>query len=1115
MPPTLDDLLQLPGNRAAYDKLVALIKNGEAIAFTGAGTSVPLYPLWPALIRRLAEHAMKLGRAAAEDRDFWLKWANQRPQQVVRGIREKLTDQYYLPFLVETFGTKPGPNGRMFTPVHGLIVETPFRGYVTTNYDPGLIEARHALLPHVVATGYATWKDDQAVSQWLTGDIFKTVQCPILHGHGIYQRPDTVVLGVGEYRETYRIGPYRRLFDRLWSQDHLIFVGFGFSDPWLDFLADEVLTQSAAAQSDPRHVAVLGLPEDERYTPEMRRMFVDQYDAEPLYYPVRKLEEGGEDHSALAVLLEALPKRSGEGLRPVATRPSAPQVDGRKRVERWVHETTNDAQFTGREDVLAKLDRWCNDGRVRVIGIAAIGGMGKTALIGHWLKKRHGAQKRPARGLFYWSFYAERDVRTFLEALVDFVKEKLPDVALPRSEDLVDVAVACLQQAPLLLVLDGLEVMQEGPTSMSYGTLLEESLRELLIAACGPDHEGLVVLTSRFPFADINPFVGDTFRQHELCHLSDEDGADLLKRLHVKGTEEERQEISRHLEGHPLGLRIFAEVLAKRYDGDPTHLCQHVFCASDGSAPGSLEAKLRRLLVFYEQSLPKRQVVLLGIVSLFATPVSEAIVLQLGQKLVPAKNVFGAQPEAITLELRRLRDNGLVIHDRNRDTDDYSCHPVLRDHFRRILLATGQGVATEVAGLLTAQPAGEMPADARELEPIVSAIEMLLEAGNFKQASEIYQARTGNGLWFLNLAAPDLGMRCSELFVRDEARRKECERQLSGRLLSDYLDATGLYAQLSGEFSVARAYFEASNDHFRADGHKLGLSMNLQNLALSLIDLGDFASAIDAAAEALALAKEVDEKGQKVYSLAFLGFAEVLSGHTGKGMEHFEEASILEKQTSPDGKDDLHSWRGIQFADCLIRLGDLSRARSLTERNLAICEQYRWGYDSAHCHAYLGRIDTLEGRFPEATAHFGQAEATYRRGHMIVNLTRLRLFQSDLHRRLKSWDDALHLVEEALRLAMPRGMRPVHADGLVLRGTISLDRATALPSTDPGRRPLIERALDDAEAALAVTKPCGYVWAERDAHALLASAHGALDQRQDALRSAKEAERLSHHLRLG
>ena len=43
----LDEILdRYPGNRAIYERLKALLDDGSAIAFVGAGASYPLYPLW-------------------------------------------------------------------------------------------------------------------------------------------------------------------------------------------------------------------------------------------------------------------------------------------------------------------------------------------------------------------------------------------------------------------------------------------------------------------------------------------------------------------------------------------------------------------------------------------------------------------------------------------------------------------------------------------------------------------------------------------------------------------------------------------------------------------------------------------------------------------------------------------------------------------------------------------------------------------------------------------------------------------------------------------------------------------------------------------------------------
>ena len=91
-------------------------------------------------------------------------------------------------------------------------------GYVTTNYDLGLEQARMRIRPDSLATGFATWKDDGEVWRWIKGEVFREQPCPILFAHGVYQRADTVVLGAQEYREAYRAGPYRRLFKKLWAR---------------------------------------------------------------------------------------------------------------------------------------------------------------------------------------------------------------------------------------------------------------------------------------------------------------------------------------------------------------------------------------------------------------------------------------------------------------------------------------------------------------------------------------------------------------------------------------------------------------------------------------------------------------------------------------------------------------------------------------------------------------------------------------------------------------------------------------------------------------------------------------------------------------------------------
>ena len=59
----LDSVLDIDGNRHVFDRPCALIDSRRAIAFSGAGASAGLYPLWPELIRLLIGETVKRGLA--------------------------------------------------------------------------------------------------------------------------------------------------------------------------------------------------------------------------------------------------------------------------------------------------------------------------------------------------------------------------------------------------------------------------------------------------------------------------------------------------------------------------------------------------------------------------------------------------------------------------------------------------------------------------------------------------------------------------------------------------------------------------------------------------------------------------------------------------------------------------------------------------------------------------------------------------------------------------------------------------------------------------------------------------------------------------------------------
>jgi len=1092
----LNEILDLPGNRRMFDALAGLLRAEQAIAFLGAGASAGMYPLWSQFIDQLADHAAAEGKAEARDAARWKADKTSSPQQRVNVIVRRLGEDKYRNFLKATFGPRYHSEGKRYTPTHAALVRLPFRGYVTTNYDPALEFARMDLRPGCLTTGTPTWQEDDEVHRWLTGDVFdEDHACPMLWLHGYWQRPQGIVLNAGEYGQAYKPGVYRKTFERLWEQDHLVFAGFGFNDPQFTFMVGEIMRDLQGTRAPARHIALLGLTlesdgafPDATAIQEWRENLEADYHVRALFYPVR-----GGDHSALQVLLESLATacdRASTTPATLANLPACPFAPAPVPTK-WVHETTNDDKFTGRNDELARLDRWVRDCELRAIAVCAVGGTGKTALVGHWLKNTSGWQSRPFAGLFGWSFYQDRDAAHFLLEFLLWAHARLGTSKPRDGTDLVRAAIKVFRAHPLVIVLDGLEVLQEGPEESLHGSFLDGDLRELLGAFCQQEHQGLAVLTSRFVFADLERFLGTAFHQLELAGLLPDQGASLLGEMDVRGPVAEREQISDRLDGHPLGLRVFAEALPEADRDHPLRFRDQAFSTRGLSAGSPLNDKLRRLLTFYEQRLPLVQARLLSVVALFRSPVADETVLRLVRGLFDEGGGEALHDEnVLAAELRKLNTRGILSREPMEGGHGSACHPILRDHFRALLLGTGAATARRAADLLKGPPAYEEPRSLKEIEPVLLAIELLLDAGEFQAAHELYRARLGNGQLFINIVASAAGLSCTLGFVRDEGRRKQCEEKTTRGDLAFYLASVGVNAMNSGQYDTAVRFLSEGNDLAREMQDDRNLSIGLRNISNLLVYLGRLADAKETADKALRLASENKDERQVFSNYAHRGWAATLSASSKQllsSAEDFALANELEKKNDPDFAE-LHSLRGIQWAELLLRGGHPSQAARRTQVNLLVCERNRWNDNIARCHWMRGWCALAEGRLEEAQAELCKAEPILHRGQMLFDFARLHVTAGQVALAQRDWAEALRRAGEALALAAPRGMRLVHADALMVRGRARLLEA----ETDSAAR-----AADDAEEALRLARDCDYAWAERDALFLQADAQAALAASQD------------------
>ena len=1119
---TLDEILAINGNRAVYERLQTLMSEGSAMAFVGAGASFPLWPLWPQLIEALADEPVRRGLADAADKAQWLRAAGQKPLHVAARIHDRLKDNFYHTFLYETFKDRVGADGLGYTPAQAALVRANFKALVTTNYDAGLVEARRVLRPDIRDTGFAVWNQNFQIDRWASGDLFRDgSQCPILFAHGHFADPPGVVLDSDSYHRAYRNTPYRRLFENLWTQEHLVFVGFSFNDAVLGQIADEALWSSARQGGGaPRHVAILGLDEAHEYTPEMRHEYLEPFNAEVLFYPVRRGDDGRPDHSALQVLLESLsanPVREREERREIV----APSPE-REVAMAFVHESTEDKLFTGRDAALERLDGWAADVGVRLVGVSAIGGLGKTALLGHWLRSKRAAAARQADGIFFWSYYRDTSTDNMLRALLKFGRERLQWRSSKDRDKttLVEQTTELLGERCIIVVLDGLEVVQESPGTVAYGKLLSPELADLLHrhgretgaslassffgsadslesrnkgADSGPS-PSLIVLTSRFPFPDLTAYLGGSLRTLPLPELEPSKGAELLQTLGVNGRAEEREEISRRLFGHPLALRIFANSMPDELSGDPTRLWKLVFDAPHLDGDDSLGGKMQRLLTFYEQRLSEPQRLALGLLAIFRMPVGETTLNVLWEQF---------NPDATEGSLRGILDGlhreHLLTADIISDgTQRYACHPILRDHFRSRLLGQTSMIC-DATKLLGDSPDSGLPSF-DNIQLVVAAIELLLEAADIKAADDLYRSRLNNGRVFLNLPAPHWGMEVARWFVRDEVRRNAIREQLSNRHLGLYLACIGLFANTAGEPETALEFRRQAVDLPRNDKDWENLTIALQNLGETEVSLGLLTAAHEHLAESLQLARKIEDNREITDCIVWDSFITTLLGDVVQADKAFADANEIEKGINQDA--DLYGLNGIQWAEHLQRIGDCMQARQLTEANCQISQRNNWHQTIGQCEWIFGWLDVLEGCFDEASVHLRNAREIFTRGHMIYELARTLVTESAMWLGRGEYQAAYDVCERAREMAAPRNYRLVHADALVQRARIWM----SLPKPQPGK------ARDDAEAALQIARFCSYAWAQRDACELLATACRQLGQPDEAARHQTEADQWNRRL---
>lgn len=302
-PPYRDD-----ANREAIEALRKALHNQHAIAFIGAGAAAPRIPTWGDLIIRMTEVLSKR-----------LDVKHKGTLEASRRLAEEGENLLGAASLLSTIARDEIPNvltivlkaamGRYrTTEVYRCLARLPFRGFVTTNYDSGLAQAisqrRSSLVKQTTPVG-------EGVVEWLNERNHRVpVALPVMHLHGLPY--NSLVFGEADYYQHYH-KPEVKVFLTNLSFRQLVFVGFGFHDPYFDHILEEVYKPFEKFNDQLNHFAIQGIADNSDWTVR-RNTLANQYRAEAIFFPVRtNARTGKKDFGALIELLDWLkspPRRS-------------------------------------------------------------------------------------------------------------------------------------------------------------------------------------------------------------------------------------------------------------------------------------------------------------------------------------------------------------------------------------------------------------------------------------------------------------------------------------------------------------------------------------------------------------------------------------------------------------------------------------------------------------------------------------------------------------------------------------------------------------------------------------------------------------------------------------